>query len=279
MNNLSSYPVDIEAQDAEVTEFLMDVDIALGHDYEQPGRQLFPHFSQQFHAIAAGELPLFERLARAYSALEEPRKTHARLIVEKAQALCARSPLGLRRSLACVDLAHEIDPALWSEALYSDLMLRPTDAGELAEWLWQLVRRWHKWNIKVVSTPQHWETAIRAIAPKGILGLLRYFHAQNASDQRECWEKLHRIALKRIEEEEAALLDVGQDPDMLKERIASLLLSPEKRSDVEPDDAPLNPDWFREREQLKTTLRSKLWPFNLETLKDEMEWLSIPEAA
>ncbi len=272
MNNLGSYSVKIEAQDAAVAEFLNDVDIALGHGYEQPGRQLFPYFSPQFHAIAVGELPLFERLARAYGALEEPRKPHARLIVQKAQALCARSPLGLRRSLVCVDLAHEIDPALWSQALYSDLMLRPTDAGELAEWLWQLVRRWHKWNIKVVSTPQHWEKAIRAIAPKGILSLLLYFHAQNASDCPECWVQLRRIALERIEKEEAALLDVGHDPDILKERIASLLLPPEQR-DAEHHDAPLSPDWSRERDMLLRTLRPELGHAST-GLEEETGWLA-----
>lgn len=278
MNNSGSYSATIEAEDAEVAEFLNDLDIALGHDYEQPGRQLFPHFSPQFHAIPLGESPLAERLARAYYALEESRKPHARTIVQKAQALCARSPLGMRRSLVCVDLAHEIDSAAGSEALYSELMLRPTDAGELGEWLWQLVRRWHKWNIKVVGTPQRWETAIRAVAPKGILGIVNYFHAQNCSDQPECWVQLRRIALERIEAEETSLLEVGQDPEILKKRIASLVLSPGAR-DAQSDDSPASPDWFKDCERLLDTLRFHPGNMDSTSLREEAEWIEDEQVA
>jgi hypothetical protein len=135
---------------------------------------------------------------------------------------CARVPCGIKRSLACLDLAHRIDPALGSESIYSDFLLRPTDPKELAEWLWQLIRRWKKWNIKVVSTPERWTVAMDAIAPKGILELLLYFWEQNANDQPECWERMLRIALKRTERESAALIDAGQNPDVVKERVMNL---------------------------------------------------------
>lgn len=273
MSDFDSYTKEIEAQDLAVTEFLSDLDIALGHDYRQPGKQLFAQLFPEFHSIVSSELPLFERLALAYKALEESRKPHARLIVRRALVRCARTPLGLRRSLACLDLAHEIDPSLGSEELYSDLMLRPTDTGELAEWLWQLIRRWNKWNVKVVSSPQRWKVAIEKIAPKGILELLRYFHAQNASNAPECWKTLRRIALKRIEEEQAALIDVGYDPDILKERISSLMLSSESH-DEQYDSVCADPQ-VKERESLLQSLRKSLQQLSAEKIKDEIGWIDL----
>lgn len=278
MNDVDSYSSTDEALDAGVTEFLGDLDIALGNDYHQPGRQLFPQFSPQYQAIASGELLLFEKLARAYSEMEDTRKPHAKLIVQKAQVRCARAPLGLRRSLVCLDLAHEIDTANGSEQLYSDMMLRPNDADELSEWLWQLVRRWQEWNVKVVGTPQRWETAIQKIAPKGILELLSYFHAQNASDDQVCWGSLRRIALKRIEEEQGALIEVGYDPDMVKERIASLMLPPEQ-SDDQLDDICADPHQNKNREALLRCLRPNLQRLSPDIIKEEIEWTDRREAA
>lgn len=270
MKSKDSYSLQLEAEDAVVTRFLDDLDIALGHDYYQPGRTLFPDFPPEWEAGYPNETPLFIRLSHAYERLDESRKEAARHLVQRALARCARFPLGLRRSLACVDLAHEIDPGLGSERLYSDLMLRPTDADERAELLWQLVRRWRKWNIKVESTLDHWSRAVKEIAPKGIMTLVLYFHAQNASDQRECWQRLRQTALKRIDQEEAALLDVGQDPDLLRKQIGSLLLEGE-HEDPAISALACGPSLDDERWRLKDILPDWMQNMTPEDFKDEAE--------
>jgi hypothetical protein len=264
-----SYSVDLEADDAAVTRFLQDLDIALGHDYFKQGRDLFPDFPREWEDNYYDESPLYVRLARAYERLDDSEKGSVKQLVQKALARCARFPLGLRRSLTCVDLAHEIAPDVASERLYSDLMLRPTDLAVRAEFLWQLIRRWSKWNIKVESTYDNWVQAIKEIAPKGILALVMYFHGQNANDQPECWAELRKIALKRIDKEEDALLDVGQNPDLLRTQIASLLLDGE-RDGLKPQPVVRDPSADDEAQRLLATLPAELRSASQEDLEYEM---------
>ncbi|MBU0498528.1 MAG: hypothetical protein KJ558_01870 [Gammaproteobacteria bacterium] len=225
MNMGSGYTVEDERLDQHIAEFMLDLDIALGHDYERPGRIVFPQFSPSFYEQHLYDTPLFERLASAYRLLEESRKQEALILVRGAYALCARSPQGFRRSLACIDLIHEIDIGFGGEELNSSLLLRPDDKEDLPEWVWELVRRWRRWNIKVTGSPPCWEVAMRIVAPKGIFELLSYFHEQNASNDVHGWQVLRRIALERIDQEEDALFDVGCDPEMLRTRILSQMVS------------------------------------------------------
>jgi hypothetical protein len=272
MKAKNSYGADVETEDAAVTKFLEDLDIALGHDYYQRGRELFPDFPREWEGSYHDERPLYARLSHAYERLDESRKGSVKQLIQRALARCARFPLGLRRSLACIDLAHEIAPDSASERLYSDLMLRPTNADERAEFLWQLIRRWSKWNVKVESTPDRWVRAVKEITPKGILTLVLYFHVQNASDQRECWENLRQVALERIEKEEEALLDVGQDPDLLRAQIANLLLE-RKHGGATPQPFVCDPSAEDESRRLLDTLPAELRGMSGEELEDEMGWI------
>lgn len=273
MNEMEFYTAEVEALDLEVTDFLNDLNIALGHDYQPPGWVPFRQFSFDPGKLIPDELPLFERLTQAYKALDESHKPHARLVVHKALARCARSPLGLRRSLACLDLAHEIDPSIGSEELYLDLTLRPNDENELSEWIWQLVRRWHKWNVKVVGTTVFWTKVAKKIAPKGIMGLMRYFHAQNASENAECWTSMRRIAIERIEQEQATLHEVGYDPDIIKENIASLIVPPEPTEESFSLEG-MAPGQEKMYESLRLTLRPELHRAPSGKVKEETEWLA-----
>lgn len=278
MKEMESYTAEVEALDLEVTGFLNDLNIALGHDYQPPGWLPFRQFSFDPGKLITGELPLFEKLAQAYKALDKSHKPHARLVVHKALIRCARSPLGLRRSLACLDLAHEIDPSIGSEELYVDLTLRPNDESELSEWLWQLVRRWHKWNVKVVGNTIFWTTVADKIAPKGIMELLRYFHAQNASENPGCWTFMRRIAIDRIEQEQAALHEVGYDPDIIKENIASLIVPPEPTEESFIQEGA-TVEHEKMYESLRRTLRRELHQVPPGKIKEETEWLVGQEEA
>ncbi len=276
MKNSDSCTKDNEILDTEVSNFLVDIDITLGHDYQQWERQLFPQFSPQFHKITADELPLVEKLTNAYKALEGSKKLHARLIVLKALERCSTNPLGLKRSLVCIDLAHEIDPALTSEAIYSDLMFRTTNTDELSEWLWQLIRRWRKWNIKVTSSYDEWEKAIKAIAPKGILDLLLYLQEQKICASPawiKKWHQLICIALIRIENEENSLLDAGYDPDIVKDRISTLCSSLLIEGSVDHVNAPAQSP-IKQRDKLLSTVRPTLRNKSMEIIKEECEWLA-----
>ena len=204
---------------------MQDLDIALGHDYQLPGHHLFPEFSPQYQASDMDDSPLFEKLNYAYQSLEASRQSDARTLVQNALSLCASSPQGLRRSLVCVDLAHKIVPEFGSEKLHSSLLLRPTDEAECALWVWQLVRRWHKWNIQVISNSQDWEKAINIVILKGIYEVLIYYYRQNSRSDYQCWKNLTRIALGRIEREEAAFFDIGYDPEKLRDNIDNLIRS------------------------------------------------------
>lgn len=278
MNNNTSSSHQSETEDIEVSDFLNDVEIALGHDYQERGRRMFPHFSPEYDSIPTSEFPLYKRLATAYSLIEEPRRSAVLVVLRGALVRCARVPLGLRRSLACLDLAHEIAPVLISGAICSDLLLRPEHRAELAEWLWQLIQRWQKWNIKVVSTPLNWERAIGAVAPKGIHKLIDYYYNQNAVEQPDCWKKIRQIALERIEKEDAALLKVGQDPDSILKSISALNVPSVPGVLGRPNLSGIfeEPDLVK---SLSRTLRpavSRIFsmPNGKALLEDEMEWCS-----
>jgi hypothetical protein len=232
---------------AAIDEFLSDLGIALGHAYEKPGHVLFQNSFPGFEEAPTDDLVLVERFKYAYERLDASHKEKARGIVREALLRCAKEPLGLRRSLACVDVAHLIYPELSSEPAYSKLLLRNTqeDQGELAEWLWQLVRRWHKWNVKVVpGSPAVWETAAKAIAPKGILTLLMYLDAQRFWHEYGSllhehaypwWGTLCEVSLNRVNSEKEALLSVGQEPRIARKRIKELRYSYTKEIDDKID--------------------------------------------
>jgi len=265
-----------EVSDAEIHEFLVDIDIALGQSYQEPNRQLFPYFYPHYHAIQPQEFLLYERLAAAYRSLENPRKPKALKVLGGALLQCSRSPIGLKRSLVCIDLAHEIDPALGSESIYSDLMLRPDNPNELAEWLWQLVRRWDKWNIRVEATEAIWKRAMSSIAPKGICKLIDYFAAQNAAYHPDCWKQLCRIATDRINLEDEALYNARQDPDEMLEHISRIDIYSISGFDDHLD-FPLVIDGSALFRQVSNTLRPSIRPLintsqGRKLLADEIEW-------
>ena len=279
MKNSNAYLKENEIEDTKVTDFLKDINIALGHDYQQRGHQLFPQFSPEYQKVPADGLPLFERLFCAYKGLDDSQKSDAKLVVQNALVRCARMPMGLKRSLVCVDLAHEIDPALGSESLYSALMFRPTDSDELAEWLWQLIRRWKKWHIKVESTSESWKKAIKLVSPKGLLDLLQYLQTEQVciSSDSQMHSLLH-IALERIDKEEDALLDVGYDPEILKDHLSRLESSFSKCGIDHYDlDVALPSDISRERCSLLKTLPSRLKGLNKEKLINETQWWANDE--
>ena len=269
MNKYNNYTVKAEAEDIIVAEFMQDLDIALGHEYEQPNRRLFSHFSSNFNIFSLTDLQLVERLHLAYQELIGSQKDEAKTIVRKALALCARSPQGLRRSLVCVDLAHAIDPGFGGEELYSSLLLRPTDQNDLAIWVWQLIRRWRKWPIKVISTPEHWEKAIKIVVPKGILEVLSYYHEQNAIDNCKYWENLRHIALKRIDKEENQLFDLGYDPVILRERIASQMTP---SNDYRTSHGDSNSRQTADKKNLTNYVRPQVANLNKEDREYEKEW-------
>lgn len=269
MNKYDSYTIKDEAEDIMVAEFMQDLDIALGHEYEQSNRRLFQQFSPKFNTTSISDLQLVERLHLAYQELKGSQKDEAKTIVRKALALCARSPQGLRRSLVCVDLAHEIVAGIGSEELYSSLLLRPTDQNDLAIWVWQLIRRWHKWQIKVTSTPDHWKKAIKIVVPKGILEVLSYYHEQNSIDNSKCWESLRHIALKRIDKEENQLFEMGYDPEIIRKRIASQMAP---SSDYRKSHGDSNSQQTADKKNLINYVRRQVANLNKEELEYEKEW-------
>lgn len=212
-----------EASDSEVNEFLIDIDIALEQRYEVSNKQLFEMFSPYFiHTFQKGDL-LFDRLVSAYTLLEnEILKQHARSIVEKALVRCSLHPLGIRRTLFCIDLAHEIDIVLDNQKVFSNLMFRTKDPTDRPLWLWELISRVEDWNIKIDCKPEDWIIAIETIAPKGIESLIFYFHEQISVDYQSTWHIMKNKALERVKREKKNLRSVGQEPEFLASLIEGL---------------------------------------------------------
>lgn len=208
-----------------VTDFLTDIDVALGQDYLDAGRTQFVSFKLQTETAATEEAPLATRLADAYRALIGSDRARIRRLVERAQTRCSRAPVGLKRSLVCLDLAHSIDPALSSEAVNADMLLRPADPDDRALWLGQLIRRWSDWNVKVVATPRAWRIVFESITPESIFALLKYFDSQNAEDDAALWSDLLDIANRRVVAHEYELLDAGQDPDIVSDLIQDMRIA------------------------------------------------------
>lgn len=217
----------INSADNEVVDLLLDVDIALGNDYEQPGRDLFPLFSPHLNFNQDFHLSLSKRLAKAYQLLETTdEKRHVLNIVHRALERCTKEPLGIRRTLTCLDLAHEIDPAIITDEMFSDLMFRPQNKEELEVFIFQLVYRWEKWQRKVVLSNKLWKKAVKEIDPMGLFSLVLYFKNNfinsNTGNNIYILKELCDLASKRVDKEEYKFLNIGHPPEKLRYEIKKL---------------------------------------------------------
>jgi len=252
----------------DVSRFLCQVNAELGNAYHDAQETLFPEFQPYFSSTDPDER-LETRLQLAYERLAPDKKAAVQRLLRPALMRCARTWMGLRRTLVCLDMAISLEPAILNDSIMSDIVLRPADPDDRALWLGELISRLKQSNIKVDLPAETWAILCKTISAKHLYTFVSYFHNQYSMEIPEMWNTLCDMSLERLRENSEEFISYGYDPDELCEYIDSLRM---------PGDELLDEKVFSnaaaagEAKQLLRYVRPDVLHASREAQNDERGW-------